>query len=449
MQCTVLNRPFYYLSSLGNIFTIQMGSFNCVMLNGYDLISEAHLTHHESLLGRPKYFVFEENRYSGIISLSGSKWKEQRAFLQSVLRDLGMGRNIMAERIKIEADYMLATIAKSQGEATNISNLVMVCVNNVISGVTYGKRYDQDDETIVYWLSLDKRLFSLLASSAVINFFPVLKYLPGDLFHYTEIKSGFDRLKKTILDWIERDKRKINVSDQSFEDIVQAYLTEIERKKLQGETDTSIDDTNLQETLFSLFNAGAESTTNTIVFAVLYMINFPDIQARLYQEIKEVVGMNRTPDISDKSKLKFLSAFIMETQRFSGVVPLGIDRLATSDIQLGGYTITKGTTVMVNLDSALRDVNAWGDPDVFRPDRFLDDKGSVVAKKDFLPFGIGKRNCLGEGLATMELFIFISALVQKFEFLPEDEAQLPSMEPDVGFTRVTKPFKIRAIRRFE
>ena len=298
-------------------------------------------------------------------------------------------------------------------------------------------------------MSLDKRLFSLLASSAVINFFPVLKYLPGDLFHYTEIKSDFDRLKKTILDWIERDKRKINVSDQSFEDIVQAFLTEIERKKLQGETDTSIDDTNLQETLFSLFNAGAESTTNTIVFAVLYMINFPDIQDRLYQEIKDFVGMNRTPDISDKSKLKFLSAFIMETQRFSGVVPLGIDRLATSDIQLGGYTITKGTTVMVNLDSALRDVSAWGDPDVFRPDRFLDDKGSVVVKKDFLPFGIGKLSCLGEGLATMELFIFISALVQKFKFLPENEAQLPSMEPDVGFTRVAKRFKIRAIRRLE
>ena len=159
--------------------------------------------------------------------------------------------------------------------------------------------------------------------------------------------------------------------------------------------------------------------------------------------------MNRTPDMSDKSKLNFLSAFIMETQRFSGALPLGIDRLATSDIQLGGYTITKGTTVMVNLDSALRDVSAWGDPDVFRPDRFLDDKGSVVVKKDFLPFGIGKRNCLAEGLATMELFIFISALVQKFEFLPENEAQLPSMEQDVGFTRVTKPFKIRTIRRFE
>ena len=418
------------------------------MLNGYDLISEAYLNHHESLLGRPNNFSHEEIfDYAGIISLGGRKWKEQRTFLQSTLRSLGMGRNIMAERIRIEADYLLATIDKSQGAATDISNLVMVCVTNVISGVTFGKRFNQEDETILYWLGFVKRLFKLLGSSAEINFFPVLKYLPGDKFNYRELKSILGQMRKTILDWTEKDKRKVNISDQAFDDIVQAFLTEIERKKSQGVVVTTMDDANLLSSVLSLFNAGTETTTNTIVFAVLFMINYPEMQAKLYQEIKDVVGMDRSPDVSDKSKLKFLSAFIMETQRFAGVVPLGIDRLATSDIQLGGYTITKGTSVMVNFDSALRDVSAWGDPDVFRPNRFLDDKGSVVVKKDFLPFGIGKRNCLGEGLATMELFIFISALVQKFEFLPENEAEMPTMEPDVGFSRVAKPFKIRAIPR--
>ncbi|KAK3764223.1 hypothetical protein RRG08_044149 [Elysia crispata] len=102
---------------------------------------------------------------------------------------------------------------------------------------------------------------------------------------------------------------------------------------------------------------------------------------------------------------------------------------------------------MVNLDSVLRDEKVWGDPEVFRPDRFLDENGSVVAKKEFVPFSIGKRNCLGEGLATMELFIFISSLVQKFEFLPEIEGQRPTLEPDVGFSKVAKPFKVRAISR--
>ena len=353
----------------------------------------------------------------------------------------------MAERIRIEADYLLATIDKSQGAAIDISNLVMVCVTNVISGVTFGKRFNQENETIVYWLGIVKHLFKLLGSSAAINFFPALKYLPGDRFNYRKLRSVVGQMKNTILNWTEKDKRNVNVSDQGFVDIVQVFLTEIERKKSEGVANTTFDDVNLQSTMLNLFIAGSETVANTIVFAVLYMVNYPDMQGKLYQEIKDVVGIDRSPDVSDKTKLKFFSAFIMETQRFGGVIPLGLDRLATSDIQLGGYTITKGTTIMVNLDSALRDVSAWGDPDVFRPDRFLDDKGSVVVKKDFLPFGIGKRNCLGEGLATMELFIFISALVQKFEFLPENVAELPTMEPDVGFSRVAKPFKIRAIPR--
>ena len=132
--------PFYDISSLGNIFAIQMGPFSCVVLNGYDLISEALLHHHENLLRRPKYFVHEENSYTGIVSLRGHRWKEQRAFLQSTLRNLGMGRNIMGERIRREADYLLATINKAKGEPTDINNLVTVCVNNVVSGITFGKR---------------------------------------------------------------------------------------------------------------------------------------------------------------------------------------------------------------------------------------------------------------------------------------------------------------------
>ncbi|KAK3788828.1 hypothetical protein RRG08_059406 [Elysia crispata] len=435
---------------LGNIYTLQMGPFRCVMLSGYELISEALLNHHESLLERPNNFSHEELfKYSGIISLGGRKWKEQRAFLQSTLRSLGMGRDVMAERIRIEADYLLATIDGFNGQASDISNLVMVCVTNVITGVTFSKRFDQGDKIIVYWLGFLKRLFHLLGSSAVINFFPVLKYLPGDRFNYKELKSIIRQMRATILEWTEKDKRTINESDEAFEDIVQAFLTEIERKKSQGVKDTSLDDVNLLSSALSLFNAGTETVTNTIVFAVLYMINFPNIQAKLYQEIKDLVGTDRAPDVSDKHKLKFLTAFIMETQRFACVIPLGIDRLSTKDVSLGGFTVTAGTSVMVNLDSVLRDEKVWGDPEVFRPDRFLDENGSVVAKKEFVPFSIGKRNCIGEGLATMELFIFISALVQKFEFFPENEGQIPSMEPDIGFSKVAKPFKVRAISRMK
>ncbi|GFO38658.1 cytochrome p450 [Plakobranchus ocellatus] len=104
---------------------------------------------------------------------------------------------------------------------------------------------------------------------------------------------------------------------------------------------------------------------------------------------------------------------------------------------------------MVNLDSVLRDESAWGDPYIFRPDRFLDADFSVIVKKELISFGIGKRNCLGDALASIELFLFIGALVQKFEFLPEKDNELPTLVPNVGITRVAKPFKVRAIRRVQ
>lgn len=433
---------------LGNIFFLQMGPFRCVMLNGYDLISEACLKHHDSLLERPTNFSHEEVfKYSGIISLGGRRWKEHRTFLHATLRSLGMGKNVMAERIKVEADYLVTTIAKAHGDAQDIRNLVMVCVNNVICGLTFGKRFNQDDKEILHWLNVIKRQFQLLGSSAAINFFPVLRYFPGDLFHYKELVSIVQQLRATIVGWTEQDKRTINVSDEAFEDIVQAFLTEAERKKQQGITESTFGDVNLVSTALSLFNAGTETTTNTIVFAVLYMVCFPDMQDKLFKEITDVVGTERAPDVPDKPKLKFLTAFIMEIQRFFNIIPLALDRLVTDDIHVGGYTIAKGTSLMINLDSVLTDVSVWGDPEVFRPDRFLAENGSIAVKKEFIPFGIGKRNCLGEGLATMELFIFISTLVQKFQFLPELEGQAPSLEPDVGFSRVAKPFKVKAVPR--
>ncbi|GFO38655.1 cytochrome p450 2j2 [Plakobranchus ocellatus] len=433
---------------LGNIYSIQMGTFRCVMLNGYDLISEAFLKHHESLLERPNMFVHKEGfQYAGIASLGGDKWKEQRSFLQSTLRALGMGRNIMAERITGEADYLLTTIDAAQGQPLDISKLVTVCVTNVICGVTFSKRFNHDDEAILQWLKSVNRLFELIGSSAAVNFFPFLKYVPDDRFKFNEVKSIFENLKETIWGWVDKDHREINLSDQEFHDVSHAFLTEIERKRRDAVASTTIDEANMLASMLALFNAGTETTANTIVFAVLYMVNFPHLQDQLFREIEDVVGLDCSPSISDRNKLKLLSAFIMETQRFANVVPLSGHRLATKDIHLGGYTISQGTSVLVNFDSVLRDESTWGDPDVFRPDRFLDINGSVIVKKELIPFAIGKRNCVGEGLASMELFLFLAALVQKFEFLPEKDGELPTMVPNVGFTRTAQPFKVRAISR--
>jgi cytochrome P450 len=96
------------------------------------------------------------------------------------------------------------------------------------------------------------------------------------------------------------------------------------------------------------------------------------------------------------------------------------------DIQLGGFTIPKGTTVLPSLFHALHDPNHFKEPNVFNPDRFINAEGKFVYDDRMIAFGVGKRVCLGQTLAEKEFFIFFTGILQQFEILPVPGAVLPS-----------------------
>ncbi|KFQ23196.1 Cytochrome P450 2J2, partial [Merops nubicus] len=109
----------------------------------------------------------------------------------------------------------------------------------------------------------------------------------------------------------------------------------------------------------------------------------------------------------------YTNAVIHEVQRKGNIVPLGIIRKATKDTVMDGFHIPKGTTVLTNLTSVMFDKSEWETPDSFNPGHFLKD-GQFWKREAFIPFSIGKRACPGEVLARSELFLFFTALLQKF-----------------------------------
>ena len=118
-----------------------------------------------------------------------------------------------------------------------------------------------------------------------------------------------------------------------------------------------------------------------------------------------------------------------------------------SDIEVNGQIIPADTMVIPIMAEILKG-DQWGpDAEMFRPERFLDENGKVLKKKHFLPFSIGKRQCLGETLAKTELFLFFTGLVQQFKFLPEVEGVYPTEESVFGITVSPKTFKIRLLNR--
>lgn len=101
---------------------------------------------------------------------------------------------------------------------------------------------------------------------------------------------------------------------------------------------------------------------------------------------------------------------------------------------------------MPNLWAVHNDPKLWENPDIFKPERFLDQKGSFVKSNYVIPFSVGPRFCLGEQLAKMEVFVLFASMVQKFEFLPDPNKDgLPSIvDGTSGFSYIPAHYNIVA-----
>jgi len=203
---------------------------------------------------------------------------------------------------------------------------------------------------------------------------------------------------------------------------------------------------NLKNVLFDLFLAGSETTSTTLTWSMLYMIKYPEIQAQVQAELDKVVGQNRHPSIKDRTSLPFTEAVLMEIQRCANIVPNGVNHLCIRDFTINGITIPAHTLISPMLTNLLKG-DYWGDGTTFRPQRFLDDDGNLVRDDHLIPFSIGKRQCLGETLAKVELFLFFTNLVHQYKLYPETEGQIVTEDYQPGVTILPKPFKVKLVNR--
>ena len=147
----------------------------------------------------------------------------------------------------------------------------------------------------------------------------------------------------------------------------------------------------------------------------------------------------RTPSLADRALLPYCDATIMEVQRLSCVGPASLPHGAKEDGYLDGYKISKGCMLFYNILAIHLDPEYWEEPEAFNPDRFLDGKN----RERFVPYGMGKRICMGETLARSELFIFSTMILQNFRIgLPVSHGRPDPEEAMWGLTRTPKPFHV-------
>ncbi|XP_049630563.1 cytochrome P450 2J2-like [Suncus etruscus] len=426
----------------GKVISMEFGELYSVVLTGLPLIKEALVHQDQHFIDRPvtaiRKRVFKKH---GVIMSNGQTWKEQRRFTLTTLRNFGLGKKSVEERIQEEAYYLVQLIKEEKGQPFDPHFKINIAVSNIICSVTFGERFEYQDEKFQELLMLlDKAI--CLETSAWCQFcdaFPIIiDFLPGP--HRTLFKY-WEKLKLFVAQVIENHRRNWNPDE--LRDFIDAYLKEIEKHK--EDTTSSFNKENLIYTTLDLFFAGTETTSTTLRWALLYMALYPDIQEKVHAEINRVIGPMQQPSMALRESMPYTHAVIHEVQRMGNIVPLNVPRAVTADTTLGGHLLPKGTMVLTNLTALHNDPAQWATPDTFNPEHFLEN-GQFKKREDFLPFSIGKRACLGEQLARTELFIFFISLMQNFTFRAPDNEQL-TQKFRMGLTVAPVKYRICAVPR--
>ncbi|KAL8573101.1 hypothetical protein ACOMHN_027361 [Nucella lapillus] len=431
----------------GDVFSLYMGRRLMVVLNGHRAIREALVKQADVFSDRPDPSVFDlVTKSKGVGDTSGPLWKAQRKVTLEILKHLGMGKNLMAEKIEEEVMEFIQAIRGKEGLPFDPTRLVQVSVSNNICSIAFGQRFQYDDPHFLKLVEAMQEMFKLAGGASYCTFLPFLRYLPGDLFHIQKAIDFYHYIMDTFLmPIIEQHIRDYREGGE--DDFISAYLKETKLAPEKG-TAEYVNEFNLQKVLMDLFAGGTDTSATAIRWTLIYFLHYPEVQDKCYQEIlKTLVTPLTPPRMADRPQMTYIEATIDEVLRIAEVVPLGIAHAPAAEVQFWGYTIPKDAYVLPNLDSVLHDPSVWDQPEVFRPERFIGVDGKLIRVDEFLPFSLGRRVCLGESLARMELFLYLTTMIQHFRFLPPEDGQLPSLQGNIGLVHDPKPFLVRAVPR--
>uniref|UniRef100_A0A3Q2H0A4 Cytochrome P450 n=1 Tax=Equus caballus TaxID=9796 RepID=A0A3Q2H0A4_HORSE len=433
----------------GDVFSLQLAWTPVVVLNGLAAIREALVHRGEDTSDRPRVPVMEHLGFGphaeGVIfAQRGHIWREQRRFSVSTLRNFGMGKKSLEQWVTEEASCLCAAFADQAGRPFSPNALLNKAVSNVIASLTFGRRFEYNNDPCFLKI-LDLMEGFLKEASGfvpqVLSAIPVLLHIPGLV---AKVFPG-QRAFMAQLDELVAEHRMNRDPAQPPRDLTDAFLDEVQKAK--GNPESSFNDDNPRLVVGDLFIAGMVTTSTTLAWALLLMILNPDVQRRVQQEIDEVIGQTRRPEMGDQARMPFTMAVVHEVQRFGDITPLGLPHMTSRDVGVQGFLIPKGTTLITNLSSVLKDETVWKKPFRFHPEHFLDAQGRFVKQEAFMPFSAGRRSCLGEPLARMELFLFFTCLLQRFSFSVPAGQPRPSDHGVFGSMVTPSPYQLCAVPR--
>ncbi|KFM82285.1 Cytochrome P450 2J1, partial [Stegodyphus mimosarum] len=417
-----------YVRKYGDVCSFRVAGKLFICLGSLKVIREAHISNSESFGGRYTDFNVLTTLFGdGVLFTNGEAWKTLRKFFLNTFRDIGLKsmKGNVTGPVYDTIDSTIKELHSLKGEPVDIVELVNAEFMNTARCTFFG---EDGISMELYRKYLDYYTIAAedLIRTTAFLFGTIPKYFifPFNSEYHASIAS--QKKMEAILFQIV-DQHEKTLDENHNRNIIDAYLKERNARRRKG--DPTAEYFTKKALAGSLAQFAGDGHQAVIIFVgrlFLSLVQHPEVQEKIYEELLDVVGPDRNPGVEDKSNLPYTNAFMNELSRTAQVFPFFPSLLCTKETTLKGYRIPKGSITLLNFWAAHHDPEIFEDPYKFDPSRYLTSSGKPRAELP-VTFGIGKRSCIGESYTMTLVFLYLVTIVKNFRLsLPQGESYTAS-----------------------
>jgi cytochrome P450 len=417
----------------GDIAHFKFGSQNVYLLNNPDYIEDVLVTNYKKFIKSRGLQVSKRLLGNGLVTSEGEYHDLQRHLIQPTF---------YPKRIKSYSDMMIkqandmcngwqdGAILDIHKEMTKVT-LAIIC--KTVLGYDIDPEHDEVGEALLTCMKYFNRL--LMPFGELIEKIPLLP-----------INKGFQKAKKDldsiVYGMIKEHRKKLDkgYEKESHDDLLLTLLQAQDEEAGIGR----MNDEQIRDEVMTIFLAGHETTANALTWTYYLLSENPLIETRLQEELYSIFGNSRTPiRVDDVPKLQFTEKILTESMRLCPPA-WALGRQAVDDYKVGGYSIPKGSIILMSQYVMHRDPRYFSEPNRFYPDRWTEEFKKQLPRFSYFPFGGGIRGCIGEPFAWLEGILLLATICRQWSLkhIPSHKVELKpliTLRPKYGMhMKITK-----------
>ncbi|GMT23281.1 hypothetical protein PFISCL1PPCAC_14578 [Pristionchus fissidentatus] len=375
-----------------------------IPLNGEAV--QSAIESNEEITKGSDYDILEPWLGTGLLISTGDKWRSRRKMLTPTFHFSMLDGYVetMNRHAKVLIDIMEGRV----GKVVDLFPLLKLCTLDIICEATMGKELGAQLDSHQPYVSSIAKLMVLDTNRQLLPHLwnKMGRWMTGWQKEHDEcVKIAHDFTEKVIHERIELLARgEVESNKRAFLDLL---ITQRDNESLSM--------TDIREEVDTFMFEGHDTTTSGLSWTIWCLACHPEIQERVYEEVKEIFGDDLTRDVTrdDLGKMNYLERCIKEALRLFPPVPFALRQLQ-NDLLIGDHLVPKDASLVIAPWMIHRNEKIYANPHNFDPDNFLPERVTTRHPYDYIPFSAGPRNCIGQRFAMFEEKIVIAWIVRNF-----------------------------------